>query len=311
MTVVSAMKFNEEEGAIVADEQTSTAARKFDIGEKIHTIEQEGKVVLYGGAGASDILQAVHKRTQFNVEKMNLSTCFDIASLMGKIVANTKNSYIDGHLKANYGIGFDDLRRGYSVDEHGKLEIDPAVKQAAWDSVQKQSIAELVYFGFLVLTKDAAGVGVYRLASDNEMPFASARPFDCIGSGRDVAERELSAFYANLPRDSRHSIGPVEGVCQLLYATDMASRINIGVGGTPAIAVIKEGKIVKPCENSSRLAGEIVYGARKGLLPEGFMHDAVDNLVFKGAKFSDVNSEMLNAAKDREALVLVLRGYKV
>ena len=55
------MKFNEKEGALVADEQGSSQSRKYDFIEKTHELEFGDNKVLYGGAGSADFIYSVVK----------------------------------------------------------------------------------------------------------------------------------------------------------------------------------------------------------------------------------------------------------
>ncbi len=141
-----------------------------------------------------------------------------------------------------------------------------------------------------------------------------SRPYSSIGSGEDIADEELYSFFERVPREERENINPVKGLCALLNATERASAINIGVGGTPSIRILgKKGKkveVISPPENASRLAIEIVKGTRRNYLSEEFEEEAIKQLLFRGKDFQTIEKEMWAAAKNKDKLSLMLRGYK-
>ena len=62
MTVISAMKLNESEGAIISDEQSSTDSRKYDNSEKLYDFSHENMTFAVGGTGALWVLYDIAKK---------------------------------------------------------------------------------------------------------------------------------------------------------------------------------------------------------------------------------------------------------
>ena len=68
MTVINALIFDEETGGMVADSQSSTPYRKYDISRKVLAIEHPCKtVLLIGGSGKSNILSEASTRLKYNL----------------------------------------------------------------------------------------------------------------------------------------------------------------------------------------------------------------------------------------------------
>lgn len=313
MTVVSAMKFNDKEGAIVADEQSSTHIRKYDIAEKIYSIEKDDRIVLFGGAGAADFLFHVNDKIMGSIQRQESKTAGDIAGAVGRIMSCVRKQHIDSYLKANYDVSLLDLQRGFKIDpDEGKVELEKEYKQNVWNMLNNnKGLEEFVSGGFVILAADQRGINIYVASSVRENAIPCARPYECIGSGKDMADAELGDFFGNLTREHRKSVDPTMGIAQLLHATDRASKVNVGVGGTPTIAVIREKKVIRPSENNSRLASEIVRAWKKGCLPEEWVMGALHSLVYAGANYKEIDKEMWNAATDTGRMNLMLRGYKV
>ena len=317
MTVVSGMKFNQGEGAIISDEQSSSGFRKENIATKIHSLDLgEGKpFALAGGSGYVMVLQdSIVQARDFltnNREKIRIGR--DLASGFAHVFLNVKQQYLDGVLFGEFGLKERDFHAGYRTEQDGeKIPLDPSIKSQYIELKRKlNSDGELLNNSFLVLTYDERGVDLYRLLMAIEHPLPIARPSDAIGSGSEQVDDEIAYYLDNIPRDERGNINPIEGISELLYGTERASIRNPGVGGTPLVKIIKEGKVISPGENETRLAVEIVKGCRRGYLPKEFERESLDALLYRGETFESIEGKMWECTSDREGLSRMLRGYKV
>jgi hypothetical protein len=313
MTVVSAMKFNDKEGAIIADEQSSTQIRKYDIAEKIYSIEKDDRIVLFGGAGAADFLFNAKNDIDDLVGRRKFDSAKDIAGAISHVMAVLRKQHIDSYLRANYHVSLMDLQRGFKIDpDEGEVKLEKEYKQNVWNMLNlNKGLNEFVSGGFLILTAEQSGINIYVASSARDKVIPCARPYECIGSGSDMADAELSDFFDHLPREDRKSVDDTMGIAQLLHATERASKVNIGVGGTPYIVVIKDNNIITPSENNSRLANEMVKVWKKGCLAEDFVMSRLHSLIYANANYEQINKEMWDASKDPERMNMMLRGYKV
>ncbi len=114
MTVISAMKFNKESGALISDEQASTDVRKYDIASKIFDIESGGKTVLLGGAGASDVLYEGAREAKDVIEKNKdkLKSAKDLLNILGQVMSKQRRRYIEIYMQNQYGLSEEELQSG-------------------------------------------------------------------------------------------------------------------------------------------------------------------------------------------------------
>ncbi len=317
MTVVSGMKFNQREGAIISDEQSSSGFRKENIATKIHSLDLgEGKpFALAGGSGYVAVLHdsIVQARDFLIGNKDKIRIGGDIASGFAHVFLNVKQQYLDGVLVGEFGLRECDFHVGCRTGQNGeKIPLDPSIKSQYSELRRKlNSQGELLDNAFLVLTYDQEGIGLYRLSMAIEHPLPVARPSDTIGSGSEQVDDEIAYYLDNIPRDERGNINPIDGISELLYGTERASIRNPGVGGTPLVKIIKEGKVISPGENETRLAVEIVKGCRRGHLPKEFERESLDALLYRRETFESIEGKMWESASDRQGLSRMLRGYKV
>lgn len=317
MTVISAMKFNSEEGAIIADEQSSNQLRKKDFATKLKEYNNSnGVLVISGGSGLSDLLYYITERVESCVNncKGNIKQAKHIALILDQELANAMDFLRDGCLKAKINVSLSEFQsRGKYLSENEFVKLPDSIIEIGCRILDSHEFQEWLSTGFVIFARDCQGVGLYALSNTVASPLPVAQPYQCIGSGSDMADAEWAAFVDLLPRDKRNNIKPLEGIAALIYATERAARRNVGVGGTPFIGIItSDGTSVYPDENESRLAAEIVRGTHARLLPKSFQYEALEKLIYHKNYFSDIEEEMRDrAGKKSDKLSLLLRNYKV
>lgn len=327
MTVISAMKFNRTCGALVSDEQASTEVRKYDIASKIHELRsKDDKIAILGGAGASDVLYEAAQDTIKAIEKNQgpINSAQDLLNILGQVMSKQKRRYIEIYMQNFYGLTEAELQSGQKkLPDGSRIQLDPTILREYHALIQgERDFSQLLKNKFLSLTFDGE-VQIFSVSSSFTNPIPVSRPYSSIGSGEDIADEELYSFLERIPREERENIDPVKGLCALLNATDRASTINIGVGGTPSIKILtkatakEKGKIINkviitsPSENASKLAIEIVKATRRNYLPPEFEEKAILQLLFRKKDFREIEREMWNNTTDKKKLSLLLRGYKV
>tara|TARA_Y100000310_G_scaffold320636_1_gene377271 strand:+ start:474 stop:1391 length:918 start_codon:yes stop_codon:yes gene_type:complete len=305
MTVINAISFGNE-GVIIADEQASTANRKYNFTEKIQDLD---KGLIFAGTGSLHPIMEVYNFAKEELGKLKESkkavSHKEIHDLLTSIIISYKNTGKDKLLNANLGFGLDDLitgtlaRNGQSLDQPSKELAKNYLME--FDNMMSLSIilAGLENGKFNIYEANTSGTG-----TQISLPYVSA------GSGKDESEKVLSRYITNLKRADRDSIDKKEGLVKIIEATNAASNINIGVGGIPSIAYIGEKGIVRPLEPACLLATELVTLLEAGYLPKDFTQDATSSLVYEGADFREIDSEMKKRATDWEQADRFLRGYK-
>lgn len=314
MTLISVMKFNPKEGAMVSDEETSNYARKYDTADKAHEFSNSKGTILFGGAGTRDFLYEISSSLPAEFENLEegITSGYHFACILSKKMSEVKRRYLRGHFFDMYGLSEEELQTGRKMIEDKGLPLEPSLLQEYQKAIKGEDprTQPIVNNGFLALvytTKE--GIRLYSIGSwGNPVPIAGNS--GCIGSGADMADGEIAAFFENIPREKRKQIDRIEGISTLLYATERAGTRNVGVGGTPAIKIIENGNILTPTEDNSKLAVEIIKGEKRGYLSQKFRRKALEDLLYKNEGFATVEKEMWAKTTNKEELNLMLRGYK-
>lgn len=305
MTVINMLSFGES-GIAMADEQSSTALRKYNVAQKLQTLYGN---VLYGGSGPADPIKEIYEISEERInllkqEKGNISIR-EIFEIVNEITISYHNNLKNRILNARIGISLEDFLTG-TLTRIGK-PLDETIKNYAarfCQQMDEEGSIEILLGGinlgkFVIYRADSYGYG-----------FKISRPYDSIGSGKDESEKVLSSYVSHLPRGKRESIDRNEGLIKIIEATNASSRLNIGVGGAPSIVYISEGSMKRPNENQCILASEIVEGLTRDLLEKDFVHESLSKLVFNNGDFEEIEEEVKQKSKDWKKLDRILRGYK-
>lgn len=319
MTVISGMKFNQNEGAIVADEQSSGAIRKYELATKLTVLDNSDKTVkaILGGTGAADFLFDVTQQLPFAIQRSPnpIAEGKSMAYIIAQVMGGVKGQYIDGYLYDKFRLREVDFQIGHVTAQEGSRPIDPSLMQQYHQLIAGQGeISQLINNAFLVLAADKEGLQLYNVSTSLANPVPVARPYESVGIGSDTADSVLYEFFENTPRNERTDVNPLDGIAALLNATDRASARNQNVGGTPLIAIVKNGEVIMPDENHSKLGVEVVKAAKRGFVPGGFVREAIGSLMYVPGTFPLVEAAMWEQAKKlgaKRSLELMLRGYKV
>ena len=294
-------------GVALADEQSSTHSRKYNVAEKLKLLDDS---YVYGGSGPSDCIREIYNLAASELKKiLQERTSFplsDVYSLIQQVSIAHRRNLKDVVLKSNLGITLDEFIAGILARTGNR--IDESVIKTAGSMLQQvdnEARMQIILGGLL-----EGKFEIYQIDSVYGGTNIS-RPYHSIGSGAEESERILSRYIANLPREKRDSIDKNEGLVKIIEATNASTNLNIGVGGSPSIVYITpDNKPIKPRENQCILASEIVEGFTNGLLDQDFVYGAVANLVYDNGSFETIEEEMKKRAKDWKRLDRILRGYK-
>lgn len=342
MTVVNAMKFDFYRGALVCDEQTTFDDNRYAfLSDKIKRLvppeitAELGTVAAYGGSGTQSVAAEVVKKTRrellsafrdmksAGLKNFNYPQVEDVARFSMKKLLEVKHHHLNDKLYANFHFVLDDFNRGYYENNGEKIDIkqdeiiDKAVEYITWkdysDDVDSLFKNRAIIAGF----DPENGFEIYSLSlMENECFFVGGL-YESIGSGSDTATISLNDFINTKVLSARRKkIDPMEGVIELIRATNACARNNYGVGGYFNIVVIDGEK--PPAEryreimdHEARLASEIVYGCDFGLLDKNRAEELISQLIFDGAPFDQVERSFCKSSRDARDLNLLLRGYKI
>jgi len=305
MTVINMLSLGEE-GIAVADEQSSTPLRKYNVAEKLHILNGSA---IYGGSGISDMIKEVYEISndelgKIKEEKKEVSLN-DIYHLTNNVLINYKNHLKNNVLRANISYDLDDFLTGHL--SRANKPLDESSKNYAAGLLK--DIDEKTSMVALIGGKESGKFNIYEITS-NGFSFKSSRPYASIGSGEDESGKVLSSYVSHLPRNKRENIDKTEGLSKIIEATNASSRLNVGVGGAPSIMYFGK-EIIIPNENQCILATEIVEGLTNNFLEKDIAHEYLSRLIFDNENFQKIEEEIkTKLGKDWEKLNKVLRGYK-
>lgn len=321
MTVVNAMIFNANEGAMIADRQVNYGNRKRNIADKILALETPWNMqVLVGGTGYMSEITAtyfdIHK-TYTKVKKESKKRSFDqddadvfkhvdeFAFMLSRITLTERRKVINLLMKAKYNI----------TEEEFKTKDN--MSSALWDEIlelyrgDSDAVGDRFDSQFLVLGKDKDGLRMYTVEF-GEAPEYVPLTYANIGSGFDQSDNAIARDLENRQRMKQKNLTLIEGIEQLLRATNDSSRSNQGVGGIPSIYYIsgteKSSKIYALGEKESLLASEIVKVRDGNLLSKKVCEESLEKLIYGKEDAAKVQRAAFK--KNSVAINEFLRGYK-
>ena len=309
MTVINMLSLGES-GIAVADEQSSSFIRKYNVAQKLQLFDDK---VVYGGSGPADIIREIYEQSKREIQELKKERgslqLKDIYEIVSKVAINHKNQFKNRILYSNLGITLDDYitgtlsRNGQKLDEHVKAYAGNAIQKID----EEWHVAALL--GGFELNGDSQKFSIYGVDARG-FSFKISRPYGTIGSGADESDKVLSSYIANLKRDKREKIAPHEGLAKIIEATNASARLNVGVGGTFSIVYINPHEVIIPSEDNCILATEVVQGLTHALLDKDLAYNMLERLIFKQEDFEVVEEELKTGTKDWKLLDRFLRGYK-
>ncbi|MBN1550665.1 hypothetical protein JW979_04315 [bacterium] len=342
MTVVNAIRFNEYSGAMVCDEQVSWGdmSRKGDVGDKIQTIippeiqNEYGVVAAYGGSGTSAVSEEIKtaaynmlreeamRRKKQRMTSKKFMTIQNIADGIFENLSEMKRRHVDEFLKHRYGFTGADLIRGFYMGDKGKTEIqqkeiiDDAQAAMTWRGRYPQLSFLYVNRGILSGYEPEQG---FRIFYFNMMTF-SYEPvqavFQSIGSGQDTSDLAFADFVsAKTVQERRDHLDPVESMVSIIYATNLASTNNIGVGGYYNIVVIDghkphDQRLLEIADERAKLASETVAAYKAEIITKKLAFDIVGEVILGDTGFQNAERSLFKRCRSAKALSRFLRGYK-
>ena len=318
MTVINAMIFNNSQGAIIADEMGSSDIRKYMMFNKLQpfVFPETHVAAISSGAGNAEFTRKVMEETSWRLQESGVSSGDELVKEMGEIIQNMQKVYIDNIIKTTMDLSRADIMTGAFMDENGVVRhIEESIQKEASTILlgQHETTKSLKNTDFLTISYDPGGMKLNHNGVEvKTQPTKVYVPYASIGSGADTSDYILSSFFEKIPRESRGSIDPLEGLVALFQATDRAATRNHGVGGMYNIGLLSEDKITFPTEDSTKLASEIAQGFKKRYLTKEFTYSALQGLLYQNENPSTWEDAMWrNAGKKKNELSRLLRGYRV
>lgn len=346
MTVINAMIFDKYSGAMCCDEQTSIGeVRKMMSSDKIQKIvpskirENAKFEAVYGGTGTTAIGDEIRRRIKIRlrenydktlIKSKESSESFvsmtDLFQIAYEEMMKVKHRHIDDIVSGYFNFSTADYMQGFYKDANDeKIEIsqkdlkDKVFGLINWkdsDEVDSIFLNAAIIAGF-----DSTGeFKICKLSMKTEMLLQIADSvFETVGSGSDSAQLIFSDYAGNKTLDERRNhIDRVEGMIQLLRATNAAAKYNMGVGGYFNIVLfdssedVPSRRLFEVFDSKAKLASEVVFAYYNKFIDYETTYELIDELIFKRQKpFEEMNARFINASTDKTKMLRFLRGYKM
>lgn len=346
MTVINAMIFDKHSGAMCCDEQTSIGeVRKMMSSDKIQNIvpskirENVKLEAVYGGTGTTaigdEIRRGIKMRLRENYDNAlnrskdsadNFTSTDDIFQIAYEEMMKVKHRHIDDVINGYFNFGTVDYMQGfYNDSKNDKIEINQKeLKEKVFDLINWKNADEVdsIFLNAAIIAGfDRSGeFKICKLSMKTEMLLQMAGSvFETVGSGSDSAQIIFSDYAGSKTLDERRNhIDPVEGMIQLIRATNAAAKFNMGVGGYFNIVLFDSSKndpaerLFEVSDSKAKLASEVVFAYYNKFIDYSTAYELTDELIFKRQKsFEELNSRFLNASSDKTKMLRFLRGYKI
>lgn len=342
MTVVSAMRFDSYQGALVCDEQTTFGDNRYAfLSDKIkplipEQISREHAIfAAYGGSGTQSVAAEVVKKTQREIiraftdtalsgpSRFPFKTMEDVARFAMKKLLEVKHDHLNDKLYANFHFTLDDFNRGFYEADGDRYDIkqediiDKATEYITWKDYTEEMDSIFKNKAIVAGFAPDSGFEIYSLSLMENECFFCGGLYETIGSGSDIASITLNDFINTKVLSARRKkIDPLEGIIELIRATNASARRNYGVGGYFNLVMINgretPGKQYREImDHKARLASEIVYADEFDMLSAENTQELIGRLIFKEEPFQVIEEDFCRKAKDVKMLNLLLRGYKI
>lgn len=338
MGLVNLLRFDEDRGAAVSDEEYwNVYFRRKHFCDNLHALvpaEAAGAwdmEIVYGGTGYPalhhEVVRRVRARLAERVERIARheasppATVEEMARIAFDELRLAVRRRIDQKLRFFYGVDTDGVNGG-TVTRDG--ETHPLAAGKVADQVRRLASGEkkdallsqvfearAVVFGF-----DAgSGVTAYHLSPDKYICGYVHEGFECIGTGKYASGLSLGRdFRTRTLMMRKQGYPPAEGLLELLASALLAKDHFKEVGGNIHVVLLDRTASQRRREvpdDDARLAGEIVKAHAAGLLGREEAVGLLDGLVFGGRPAGEVEADLFAAAGDEDRLLYVLRGYKL
>ncbi len=345
MTVVNALIFSKYSGAMCCDEQTTIGdVRKMMSSDKIQKIvptrirEAIKFEAVYGGTGTTAIGDEIRKGIKERLNKdfdlmrsgkdkhEHFKSIDDVFQIAYEEMTKVKHKHINDIVKGYFGFDTTDYLQGFYKNSSGeKIDIlQKDLKEKVYDLINWRNAPEVdsIFLNAAIIAgfDESGEFKLSKMSIKTEMTLMqSTSVFETVGSGSDSAQIIFSDYASSKTlEERRNKIDRVEGMIQLLRATNGAAKYNMGVGGYFNIILFDgnedepEKRFIEIFDSRSKLASEIVLAYYNHFLSYDNMYELIDEIIFKNRKpFEELNNAFLTASFDRTKMNRFLRGYKV
>ncbi|MCE1245962.1 MAG: hypothetical protein LWY06_04905 [Firmicutes bacterium] len=335
MATVFFMKFNRDQGALIADEMTWHLGFKYGYrpsryGDSIMNLldgEKEtnpGFAAVYAGVGFPSFhFEVARKAKKVLTEKPD---CLGDLNKTGEVVESVYQDVharlINDRLKFNFGFDRDELNRRKFRYDGKEVDIvqDSVISEA--NKILKYGVKEDIYHrifdndGLIMGYDQENGIRAYHLCNSGR-GLEFAYPFDALGSGKELGTRLFAdTFYRMQLEERRAGFRFTDGLFLLLNCFADAYDFNMKTGGYVQVFMIDAKKEVlqsitaEKHDHGAFLALEVVRAYRWGFLDKDCAQALAMSLLIGDASWEEVETRMFGNASEPDLLRKYLMGYK-
>lgn len=346
MTVINAIKFDKYTGAMCCDEQTTIGdVRRMMSSDKIQKIVPSSvrKILkleaCYGGTGTTaigdEIRKGIKSRLMEEYELLknktkdridHIKTIDEIAQIGFEEMMKVKHGHVNNIIKGYFNFESKDFNQGFFNNHHSKkIEIvQKDVKEKVFNLINWKDSEEAdgVFLNAAIICgfDESGQFKIFKLNLKSDMTCDLVPSiFETVGSGSDASQIIFAAYSGVKTLDERRNkIDRVEGIIQLIRATNAAARFNMGVGGYFNIIYFDgtkdspDERLVEVMDSRAKLASELVQAYYSNFISDNNAYEIIDELIYKRKKsFKEMNAIFLKASKNKNKMERFLRGYKI
>jgi hypothetical protein len=337
MAIVNTFTFNDQQGAIVSDEESwHLRLRKTHHSEYLLNLlpAAVAKVcklkAIYGGVGNPAYHYEVVHRTRQEIARRwrendeAPATLLEVSRTVLEAFHGVSRRYSDEKLRFLFGFGLDDANAGRVVvdGEPFPVEQEPVRKRALKIANLEEGFEDAPLtppnHACIAGWDPENGFKGFVLKQENGVLSFQSGGFDSLGAGRYAGGVSFQKTLGRMTLEQRRKgVGFGQGLAVLLTSIIEAGEHFGQVGGTYNMYIIDGREDDLGCRlryvhgDEARLAVEIARGMRSGFLAQAKAWTLLARLVGPGGKVNEVEKAMFSACSSPRAFDLALRGYKV
>jgi len=335
LATVFFMKFNRDQGALIADEMTWHLGFKYG-----YRPSRYGDIILnllddktsmdrdfsavYAGVGFPSMHYevALKARALLKKDKKNYNDVEKLSIAVEDIFQGVHERLINDKLRFLFGFDRDELNQG-KFRMNGK---DYEIKQEAVISEAKKILKyqdrQEAYHrifdneGVLMGYDKANGIRAFHIENQGRgMEFAY--PFDAIGPGKEIGTKLFADINYRMKLDDRRAgFGFSDGLFLLLNAFVESYDFNMKTGGYFQVFLIDGRRetlktLTKEInDHRCHLVAEVTRAYRWGFLNRAASQSMINRLLIDGEEWEPIEQEMFASSSDPAMLKKYLMGFK-
>ncbi len=331
------MRFNNEQGAIIADESTwhlsfKYGYRRCNYGDHVlnltdpSMIERTGTVAAYAGVGfPSYHFEVVEKmRALLGSSQMN-KTLSSLKQLSNEVAINSQQVHermLNDRMRFLYGFNRDELnalafeKEGISYDINQKSVIAEAKKILAYGDKSDAMVRIFENQGAIMGYTPEEGIQAYSFSPQHKSINLDYY-VNVLGEGSQIASHIFGQVaLTKALSERRQGFSMEEGLSVLLQVVSQTKRFQGKMGGYLQLIII-DGKASSPekkmrefSDHRLRLASEVASAVYWNLLSSSAGQSLIEDLLLHDLDFFAGEDRLWQECTDSKKLEMYLMGYK-